>query len=349
MDALDAQVIFLLLVIALIALFIKNGVHKVGDGRVKIVERLGRRHKILQPGINVIIPLIDAVKIPYHLETWKSGSDASGDSGGGEDSTLVRIADKNGLQMSEIRMDPPRTKNLYTKDNTEIVVNSVAYFKVVDPFKLTYEVADFANSFRSMVETTLRQAVGRYTSDAVITSRDTLGEELREALQDASTSWGIRVIRLEIEEILFADETVVRALSDARQQELIRRAQLVAAQADADTKILEAEATRKAAIAEAEGTKQAAIIVAEGEKEAVLLAAQANYEKELLEAKGYAAKIEALSKDANFSILQMEAMSTQTSIANSMSNANTIVVPSEAAGLVGAAGLALKVLEQIKK
>ena len=122
-------------------------------------------------------------------------------------------------------MDPPKSRYL-AKDNSEIWVDSVAYFRLVDPMKAAYDVAAFEPTFTSLIETTLRQEVGRHDGDTIITSRDTMSENLRSALQEASTNWGVQVFRVEIEDIHFNEE-VRKKLSEARESELLRRAELV--------------------------------------------------------------------------------------------------------------------------
>ena len=318
-------------------------------------SRSGSIHKILGPGINFLIPFIDAVKKPVKgsadtVSTWIDGA------------KVPIWSDDGSLNMAETRMDPPETRNLYTKDNTQVTVDSVAYFKIIDPYKLVYEVSAFADSFRSMVETTLRQGVGKYTSDSIITSRESLGQELREAVQEASSNWGVQIVRIEIQDIEFSDPEVVKALSDARANELERRATLVATQAKADALVLESDAIKRAKLNESEAQKLSSILLAEGEKQRKILEAEGEFEKRRLEAeadfletsrplegqaKGYAAIIEALGNNAA-PLLQLEALRSQAQIAQSLGNANTIVVPSEAAGLVGAAAVATKILEKLK-
>ena len=216
-----------------------------------------------------------------------------------------------------------------------------------------------ADSFISLIETTLRQEVGKFDGDSIITSREILGERLREALQEASTNWGISIFRVEIEDIAF-DNEVSEKLSEARREELLRRAQVVSAQAQADRDILEAEARKKAILLDAEGAQQAAITKAEGEKQAVILLAEAKFEEQRLQAegdfllrsreqegiaKGYQAIVDALSKNAE-SIVALEALKTQASVAESLGKSNnTLIIPTEAAGLFGAVNAAIKGLD----
>ena len=158
---------------------------------------------------------------------------------------------------------------------------------------------DFEESFETLIETTLRQEVGKYDGDSIVTSRDTLGDALKQGLMEAAKNWGIEVKRVEIEDLSF-DEEVTRSLSDARQEELKRRAELVAKKADAEQLTLEAEAKRKAAILEAEGVAEAMRLKAQGDFDAKKLEAEANFCCSLeskRERSGYAAIAKSLKEN----------------------------------------------------
>jgi regulator of protease activity HflC (stomatin/prohibitin superfamily) len=325
--------------VVIVILFIFRGIKYVPEGRTKIVERLGRRHKAINPGLNIIIPIIDKVK-SSNVNLF----------------TLVNekkfpLLDETGITLAEQRMDPP-SKKLLAKDNSEINVDPIVYFKIIDPIKLVYDVTDFAGSFETLIETTLRQEVGKYDGDTIVTSRDTLGDSLKKSLQEAGTAWGISIVRVEIEDIGF-DKEVTRSLSDARNEELKRRAELVAKKAEAEQTILIAEAERKAEVLKAEGEKEARIRIAEAQFEEDKLQAEGQF---LLEsrkqegvAQGFAAISQALKENPN-SIVALESLKAQAAIANSLGNSsNTLIVPTETAGLFGAIGSISKVLEMISQ
>jgi regulator of protease activity HflC (stomatin/prohibitin superfamily) len=342
----DVTTITIGLLLAVVLLVLLQGIQQVPDGKARVVERLGRRHRVLMPGLNLIIPLLDTVKRRgFQIETIQDNG-----------SKRVSLVDRKGnISIAEHRIDPDTLK-LLGKDNSEIYVNSVAYFKITDPMKATYDIDSLADSFLSLIETTLRQEVGKYDGDSIITSRELLGEQLRAALQEASTNWGVTVFRVEIEEIAF-DTEVTDKLSEARKTELLRRAQVVAAQADADRAIVEAEARKKAAILDAEGAQAAVIKKAEGEKQAQILMAEASFEEQRLQAeaefllksreqegiaKGYKAIVDVLS-DKSEAIIVLEALKTQANVAESLGKSNnTLIIPSEAAGLFGAVSAAIK-------
>ena len=320
-------------------LFIFTGIKYVPEGRVKIVERLGRRHKSIYPGLNIIIPIIDKVKTSDgRLVTIVN-------------ERKVPLANETGITLAEQRMDP-LSKKLLAKDNSEINVDPIVYFKIIDPIKLVYDVTDFAGSFETLIETTLRQEVGKYDGDTIVTSRDTLGDSLKKSLQEAGSAWGISILRVEIEDIGF-DKDVTKSLSDARNEELKRRAELVAKKAEAEQTILIAEAARAAEVLKAEGEKEARIRRAEGEFEEDKLKAEGQF---LLEsrkqegiAQGFAAISKALKENPE-SIVALESLKAQAAVANSLGNSsNTLIVPTETAGLFGAIGSISKALEMVSK
>lgn len=349
----EPQLITLALLVVIFLLVIVVGIQKVPDGNARVIERLGKRHRTIGPGISFIIPFIDSVKKRgVNLDTYLDN--------GGRKVTLI---DPSGnISIAENRMDPRELK-LLGKDNSEIFVDSVAYFKIADPIKAVYDVVSLSDSFLSLIETTLRQEVGKLDGDTVVTSRDILSDRLRGALQSAATNWGVSVFRVEIEDIRFDDE-VSKKLSDARKEELVRRAELVAAQAIADQKVIEAEAEKKARILQAEGEKQAEIAKAEGEKESLILRAQGQFEEQRLQAeaqyllqsreqegiaKGYAAIVDAISKNSD-AVIALEQVKAQVKVAESLGNSsNALIIPAESAGLFGAVSAAIKGIEQITR
>lgn len=351
--SIEPQLVALSLTVVFFLVLLVFGIQKVPDGNARVIERLGKRHRTIKPGISFIVPFVDTVKKRgVFLDTFLENGSVK----------LSLIDSVGNISVAEHRMDPNELR-LMGKDNSEIFVDSVAYFKISDPIKAVYDVSSLADSFLSLIETTLRQEVGKLDGDTVITARDVLSDRLRAALQSSATNWGITVYRVEIENIRF-DSEVSKKLSDARKEELVRRAELVAAQALADQKVLEAEAEKKALILQAEGAKQAEIAKAEGEKEALILRAQGQFEEQRLQAeaqfllqsreqegiaKGYAAIVEALSNNSD-SIIALEQVKAQIKVAESLGNSNNaLIIPAESAGLFGAVASAIKGIEQITR
>ena len=335
---LTGQTVTYLILAILILVLIITGIKTVPEGRAKIVERLGRRHKTIYPGLNIIIPIVDRVKdISETVETIVQDRRQS-------------LIDRGAVLLAEQRMDPP-SKTLLAKDNSEINVDPVVYFRISEPARIVYDVTDFAKSFETLIETTLRQEVGKYDGDTIVTSREQLGDALKSQLQNAGTAWGIQILRVEIEDLSF-DEEVTRSLSDARTEELKRRAELVAKQAEAEQLTLIAEAKRKAAITEAEGIKQAMILEAQGKFESQKLEADAlfllNSKEQEGQAQGFSAIAKALQSNPD-AIVALETLKAQAQVAQSIGNSsNALIIPSETAGLFGAIAAVSKTLENIK-
>ena len=330
-------VLFIAIAIFVIVILIK-GIRVVPEGRAKIVERLGRRHKTIFAGVNIIVPFLDRVKnINERVTTKVKG-------------TSLSLIDQGSVILAEQRMDP-EGKILLAKDNSQIFVDPIVYFRVTEPAKLIYDVTGFEESFETLIETALRQEVGKYDGDTIVTSRDTLGDALKQGLLNASGSWGIEIRRVEIEELSF-DEEVTRSLSDARQEELKRRADLVAQKAQAEQLTLAADAKKKATILEAEGIKEAVVLKAQGEFEAQKLEAEARFLLQSREqegiAQGYAAISKALKENPE-AIVALEALKAQAKIAESIGNSNNaLIVPSDTAGLFGAFASLAKGYEALK-
>lgn len=334
----DSAFVLYGVVALLVLVLLLKGIKVVPEGRAKIVERLGRRNKTIYPGINIIIPFVDRVKIIKEGVTTKVRG------------TSISLVDNGAIILAEQRMDPT-SKLLLAKDNSQINVDPIVYFRVTDPARLVYDVQDFEEAFETLIETTLRQEVGKYDGDSIVTSRDTLGDALKQGLMEAAKTWGIEVKRVEIEDLSF-DEEVTRSLSDARQEELKRRAELVAKKADAEQLTLEAEAKRKAAILEAEGIAEAMRLKAQGEFDAKKLEAEANFLLQSREqegiAQGYAAIAKSLKENPE-AIVALEGLKAQAKIAESIGQSqNALIVPSETAGLFGAAASLAKGYEAIK-
>lgn len=331
---------FLFVVIALfVVILLVKGIKVVPEGRAKIVERLGRRNKTIFPGINIIIPFVDRVKVISEPVSTKVKG------------ISVSLVDAGAIILAEQRMDP-ESKLLLAKDNSQINVDPVVYFRVREPARLVYDVQNFEEAFETLIETTLRQEVGKYDGDSIVTSRDTLGDALKQGLLEAAGSWGIEIRRVEIEDLSF-DAEVTRSLSDARQEELKRRAELVAKKAEAEQLTLEADARRKAAILEAEGEAEAMRLKAQGDFDAKKLEAEANFLLQSREqegiAQGYAAIATALRENPD-AIVALEGLKAQAKIAESIGQSqNALIVPSETAGLFGAIASLAKGYETIKR
>ena len=303
---------------------------RVGEANVRLVERLGKYNRTLKPGINFIIPFIESIKIS-DITTYDkdpSSPDASR-------SEMRYISSfKGDLPTLEIIMDPPQIDAI-SLDNANVYPDALLYFRIVDPIKATYEIENLGMAIYILLETTLRQEIGVLESDEIIKGRELIGNKIKTALEEASTAWGTVITRVELEEIRFGEE-VEKALSDQRAAELEGRAK----------------------VAKSERDREATIITAEADKRKIVLAAEAQFEKEKLEAEadflkasrelegqaqGTEALTQALERNPD-SIVALEALKAQMNVAEAIGrSSNTLIIPEETAGLVGA----IKSIEKI--
>lgn len=246
---------FLLLIVVLM------GIKIVPQTKIYIVERVGSFKKTLTNGVNFIIPLLDKV--------------------------VLRVSIKEKV------MDFP-AQEVITKDNVTMKIDTVVYLQITDPKLYTYGVERPMFAVENLTATTLRNLVGDLELDQTLTSRDSVNEKLRKILDDATDPWGMKVLRVELKNIL-PPEDIRRAMEKQMRAEREKREQ-----------ILVAEGARASDILRAEGKKQAAILEAEGIKESIELINKSKPSKESLTIKS----LETLEQVAN-------------------GNATTILLPSE--------------------
>ena len=251
----------LLIVFALI--FVSKGVVIVQQAEVVIIERLGKFDRVLQSGFNFIIPIIEA---PRAID-WKVTQK------GFDGSSYSIIQKRTKIDLREAVYDFPR-QNVITKDNVSISINALLYFQIVDPKSAVYEIQNLPEAIEKLTQTNLRNLVGQLDLDESLVSRDKINHELRAILDDATNKWGVKVNRVELQDIIPPTD-IQSAMEKQMKAERDRRAA-----------ILEAEGLKKSAVLKAEGEKEAAINRAEGEKKANILRAEGVAQARILEADG---------------------------------------------------------------
>jgi regulator of protease activity HflC (stomatin/prohibitin superfamily) len=224
-------------VVALILVF--RSVRIIPQARAGIVERLGRYHRQLDPGLALVIPFVDRVKPLIDLREQ-----------------VVSF----------------RPQAVITEDNLNVQIDSVLYYTVINPKDVTYEVANPIQAIEQLTLTTLRNIVGGIDLEEALTSRDTINSQLRTVLDEATARWGIRVNRVELKGI-DPPPTIQEAMEKQMRAERDKRATILTAEGTRQSEILTAEGEQKAAILRAEGVRQATILEAEGAKEAQVLRA----------------------------------------------------------------------------
>lgn len=304
--------IYLLIVLVLLAVIVvSKSITIVSQSETIILERLGRYHATLKPGVNIIVPFIDKAKA---FVTMRNG----------------RYLYTSTIDLREQVYDFDK-QNVITKDNVQTQINALLYFQIVDPFKAVYEINNLPNAIEKLTQTTLRNIIGELELDETLTSRDTINTKLRAVLDDATNKWGIKVNRVELQDIT-PPQSVLQAME----------------------KQMQAERNKRAEILNSEGEKQSAILKSEGEKMATINRAEADKQREILNAEGLAAaKVKQAEAEAKAIELITQAVGQSTNPANYLlaqkyiqmlkevaegDKTKTVYLPYEATNLLGSIG-----------
>jgi len=308
-------VIFIVIAVFVIVL-ISKGLVIVKQAQVIIIERLGKYNRSLDSGLHIIWPIVDKAR----TINWRYvKTDFKGNK-------YVQIKTESRIDLRETVYDFPR-QNVITSDNVSIEIDALLYFQVTDPVKAVYEINNLPNAIEKLTQTTLRNVIGELELDKTLTSRDTINSKLRDILDEATDKWGVKVNRVELQDINPPQE-IKTAMEKQMRAERDRRA-----------KILEAEGTKRSQILEAEGEKEAKIARAEGEAKAKILVADAEAEA----IKKVAEAVETTGTDpAQYLLAVKYIMAFNEVIKN---NDKTIVVPYESSAMLGS----VKALEKIFK
>lgn len=302
--------------LVLVVIFIVKTFKIVPQQHAWVVERLGRFHAVLAPGLNFVLPFVD------------------------------RIAYKHVLM--EIPLDVP-SQVCITRDNTQLQVDGILYFQVTDPMLASYGSSNYIIAITQLAQTTLRSVVGKLELDKTFEERDDINHAVVAALDEAAANWGVKVLRYEIKdltppkEILHAMQQQITAEREKRariaQSEGLRQEQINLAEGERNAAIQRSEGEMQAAINQSQGEKQAAVNRAEGEAEAVKLVAKATAEAiymvsqtirqpggiEAVNLKVAEQYIEAFSKIAQ--------------------EGNTMLLPANAADIAGTVATAMKIIK----
>jgi len=247
--------IVLTVLVVLVVIYILRGIKIVSQSETLIVERLGKYNRTLNAGINVILPVIEKAK-----ETIARRQDG-------------RLIATSRIDMREQVYDFDK-QSVITKDNVMTEINALLYFQIVDPMKAVYEIQNLPVAIEKLTQTTLRNVVGEMELDETLTSRDTINSKLRNVLDDATNKWGVKVNRVELQDIT-PPESIRRTMELQMQAERNRRAEILKAEGEKQAQILNSEGEKQAEINAAEADKQANILKAEGEARAKILQAEA--------------------------------------------------------------------------
>ena len=301
----------LIALIVFVLILVKKSLVIIPQSETKIIERLGKYYATLKPGINVIIPFIDR---PKTTVAYSNG----------------RYFYTNTIDLREQVYDFDK-QNVITKDNVQTQINALLYFQIVEPESAVYEINNLPNAIEKLTQTTLRNIIGDMELDQALTSRDIINTKLRAVLDDATNKWGIKVNRVELQDII-PPASVLQAMEKQMQAERDKRATILNSEGTKQAQILQSEGEKQAKINRAEAEKQQAILLAEGE-------AQARIRKAEAEAQAIDRITEAVGKTTNPAnyLLAKNYIAMMKEVASG-DKAKTVFLPYEASNLMGSLG-----------
>jgi len=305
MGAIVAAIIAILVIV-----FVALSVKIVPQQKVGVVERLGKFNRLLHPGINILIPIIDHVRTYHDLR----------------------------IQQANV---PPQT--VITKDNVQVQIDTIIFYQVTGPEQATYGISDYVYGVRNITTATMRQIIGKMELDETLSGREKISTEIRVALDEATEKWGVRIERVEIvdikppADIQDAMDKQMKAERNKRaivlEAEAAKQDMILRAEGDKQSKVLKAEGDKEARILEAEGLRQATELEAIGRARAIEAIAEAEKNRiEMLRAAGLDEKV-----------LVYRSLEALTDI--SKGDANKVFIPTKALetlGTIGAIGEMIK-------
>lgn len=235
-------------------IFVLKSVYLVQQAEVMIIERFGKFDRILHPGIHFVLPFVEVAR----LVSWSYFKEIEGK----RYYRFNRVTDR--IDLRESVYDFPK-QNVITRDNVTMEINALLYYQITDPKAAVYEVSNLSEAIEKLTQTTLRNVIGSMDLDESLVSRDHINARLRIILDEATDKWGVKVNRVELQE--------VNPPADIRH---------------AMEKQMRAERDRRAIILESEGAKQAVILKAEGDREEAVLTARGAAEAQVINAEGEA-------------------------------------------------------------
>ena len=303
----------LIVLIVLVVIYILRGIKIVSQSETMIVERLGKYNRTLNAGINVILPIVEQAK--ETIVRRQSGA----------------MARSSRIDMREQVYDFDK-QSVITKDNVMTEINALLYFQIVDPMKAVYEIQNLPVAIEKLTQTTLRNVVGEMELDETLTSRDTINSKLRNVLDDATNKWGVKVNRVELQDIT-PPESIRRTMELQMQAERNRRAEILKAEGEKQAQILNSEGEKQAEINAAEADKQANILKAEGEAKAKVLQAEA----EATAIRNIAEAVADRGADPVNYLLAVKYIEALKEVASGQEN-KTVYLPYEATNVLGSLG-----------
>ncbi|WP_422648533.1 Regulator of protease activity HflC, stomatin/prohibitin superfamily [Cupriavidus sp. H18C1] len=301
------SVLPLLVLIAVIVLLAQS-FKIVPQQHAWVLERLGKYRATLTPGLNVVLPFIDRVAYKHILK--------------------------------EIPLDVP-SQVCITKDNTQLQVDGVLYFQVTDPMKASYGSSNFVVAITQLAQTTLRSVIGKMELDKTFEEREFINHSIVNALDEAASNWGVKVLRYEIKDLTPPKE-ILHAMQAQITAEREKRALIAASEGRRQEQINLASGAREAAIQQSEGERQAAINQAQGEAAAILAVAEAN--AQAIEKIGRAIRAEGGVEAVNLKVAEEYVGA----FANLAKTGNTLIVPGNLGEMSSMVASALQIVKSQK-
>ena len=295
-------------IIALAIAFVIEGVRVVPQQNAWIVERLGKFHETLEPGLNVIIPFVDRVAYRHSLK--------------------------------EVPLDVPE-QTCITKDNTQLAVDGVLYYQVTEPRLASYGSENYVAAITQLSQTTLRSEIGKMELDKTFESRDEINRQIVAVLDEAGRSWGIKVLRYEIKS-LTPPESILRAMQQQITAEREKRAVIAKSEGERQQDINIAEGKKQSDILKSEGEKTAAINKAQGDATAMRLIAEAT--AAAVQAVAEALSKEGGQQAANLKIAEAYI----NAFSGLARTSNTMIIPSNVSDVASILATAMTVLDRTK-
>jgi len=300
---------FLITLTALVIVFIVMGVRVVPQQTAYVVERLGKFHTVLQPGINYIIPFFDRVAYRHTLK--------------------------------EQALDIPEQVCI-TKDNVRLRIDGIVFVRVVDPAKASYGISDYVFAITQLSQTTMRSEIGKIDLDKTFEERMNINRAVVSAIDEAAVAWGVKVLRYEIKNIT-PPETVLHAMEKQMQAEREKRAMILQSEGERQSAINIADGQKQKLVLESEGVRQRQINEAQGQAEAIRAVAMATADgiKSVAEAILANGGMEAVQLRVAEKLIEQ--------FGNLAKTTNTMILPSNFADISSMIATAMSVIKQTGK
>jgi regulator of protease activity HflC (stomatin/prohibitin superfamily) len=294
--------------VAMIVVVLVEGVRIVPQQSAWVVERLGKFFRVLEPGLNLIVPFFDRVAYKHSLKEFP-------------------------LDVAE--------QVCITRDNTQLTVDGIIYFQVVDPRLASYGSSNYIQAITQLAQTALRSVIGKMELDKTFESRDEINHEVVSVLDEAGRTWGIKVLRYELKS-LTPPESILRAMQAQITAEREKRAVIATSEGKRQQEINIADGQRQAAILESEGQKQAQINKAAGEAGAIELVANAT-------ANAVRVVATAIEGPGGMSAANLKVAGQYIEAFGNLAKVgNTLIIPSDLANVAGLVSSAMTVLDRTK-